>query len=297
MKFSCFALIALLFCSCTRYELESDSHVGDGSNRLIIQVSPFEQTGFGINPASRGLVSVDKVCTRLGFAAFDEQGKKVASVNQDTNTGSCFGTFQADLNDGIYDIVIVGHSTNGNATIAKPDSIRFADNKLTDTFAYHTQLTLSGNLTKEITMQRSVTMFRLNLKEKIPTNVKQLKFYYTGGSSALNAVTNLGRIQSRQTELRDVPANAYTSADNIFEIYTIPHTANDELKITITALAEDGKTELYEKVFENVPISQGKITTYKGTLFNISDDDQPQLAPLKYIVTAEDYWTEETYTF
>lgn len=289
-------IITSIFTCCTRYELEQDVVVGDGANRLTIKLSPFEKSGFDVNPSSRAIVGIDEVCTIINFAVFDSNGKKVASDNQASSSRSDFGTFNADLNDGEYNIVIVAHSTAGNATISKPDSIRFTDNKLSDTFSYYEHISLKGNLTKEICMKRCVAMFRLQLTERIPQNIKFLKFYYTGGSSTLNATTGFGKVNSRQTEIREVPEEAYTSKNNIFEVYTIPHSTDDELKMTISGLAEDGKSELDQRVFENVPVTQGQITTFSGNIFN-TGDAQDISSPFKLSITADNYWSEKKYSF
>jgi len=295
ISFICF--ITLLLSCCTRYELEENEVVaGDGTNRLTLRISPFEKSDFDVNPSSRSIVNIDQVCSRIGFAVFDANGKKVVSLNQDSKTGSGFGTLQADLNDGDYEVVIVAHSTGGNTTISKPDSIRFTDNKLSDTFYYYEKISLKGSVDKAVTLNRCVAMFRLNLPETIPQNIKYLKFYYSGGSSALNATTGFGRINSRQTEIREVPESAYTSTDNTFEIYTIPHSFNDELKITITALAADGKSELDEKVFESVPVTQGQITSFTGAIFNTNNSPENS-SPFKFTISANDNWTEHKYSF
>lgn len=299
MKNSFVWLFSLLFIftGCSKYELEDEAVTGNGESMLTIRISPFEKSNFDVNPASRTVVSIDKVCTRIGFAVFDASGKKVASVNQDSKSAG-FGTLTAGLDNGVYDIVVVAHSTGGNATISKPDSIRFTDNKVSDTFCYHEQINLKGSLTKEIVMKRCVGMVRLNINEPLPENVKQMKFEYSGGSSALNATTGFGRIQSRQTEYRTVAADAATAANNVFEIYTIPHEVNDLLKITITALASDGKTEIQKTVLEDVPVTQGMITNYHGTMFGgNSGGPADNSTPLSFTLKAEDSWTERTYNF
>ncbi len=289
-------LLAVIMTACTRYELGEDVVSGNGKNMLTIRISPFEKSNFDVNPTSRAIVGINEVCSRINFAIFDSNGKKVASTNQDNNTGNGFGTFNAALDDGEYSIVIVAHSTGGNATISRPDSIRFADNKVSDTFAYYEHITLTGNLTKEIVMKRCVAMFRLQLTERIPANIKYLKFYYTGGSSTLDATTGFGRVNSRQTEIREVPEAAYTSYDNIFEIYTIPHSTNDELKLTISALAADGKSELDEKTFDVIPVTQGQITRFTGTIFNTNDYPSPSM-PINFVIKADNNWTEKKYSF
>lgn len=296
-----FLLLTIIALSgCARYILDEEDVASKGDSQLTIRISPFEKSSFDINPTSRATVGINEICSRIGFAVFDSNGKKVASVNQDSKTGG-FGTLKANLNDGVYEIVIVAHSTGGNATISKPDSIRFTDNKVTDTFYYYEQINLNGSLTKDITMKRCVGMLRLNLNESIPADVKQLKFEYSGGSSALNAKTGFGRIQSRQTEYRSVAADAATATRNTFDIYTIPHEKDDVLKITITALAADGKTELLKTVLEDVPVTQGMITNYNGSIFgggtSIPGTGEDSLSPFNISLKADKDWTEQTFNF
>lgn len=288
VKVSLFAMVvALCFTGCAKYELED----GGGDMRLTFRVSPFEKSDFDVNP-SRATVGVGEVCSRLSLVVFDVTGKKVKTVNQES-TDEGFGTLAANVNSGTYDVVIIGHSTDGNPTISKPDSIRFKDNKLSDMFSYYERLTVGDYIDKGVTLKRSVAMFRLRLTEAVPAEVKQLKFYYTGGSSALNATTNLGKIQSRQTEILDVGESAHTETCNVFEVYTIPHEVDDLLKMDITPLDANGNALGEGLTFESVPVSQGKITTYEGRLFDRSD----VVSPLNIAITVDDDWEETVMHF
>lgn len=293
----CLLSLLLVLTGCAKYEFDDEKVSGNGESQLTIRISPFEKSNFDVNPMSRAVVGIDEVCTRIGFAVFDASGNKVVSLNQESK-GAGFGTLKANLDDGVYDVVIVAHSTGGNATISKPDSIRFTDNKVTDTFCYHEKVNLQGSLTKDVLLKRCVSMVRLNLQEAIPANVKQMKFEYSGGSSALNAVTGFGRVQSRQTEYRTVSVNASTAANNVFDIYTIPHEEDDVLKITITALASDGKTEILKTVLDDVPVTQGMITNYNGTIFGGgSGGTGDSSMSVSLTLKADNSWKEMTYSF
>lgn len=291
------AALACLSVSCTKYALPGDeeektpanssgnSSESEGSNSggtkvddatLTLYVSDFSQTDF----VSRASAPLKNKCSRLGFSIFNESGKKVKVINQEfSNDG--FGTFALNVPDGVYDVVVVGHSTEGSTTISKPDSIRFKNNKVTDTASYYEQITVNGKTSKSITLQRSVAMVRFVVKGVVPENVKQFKFYYTGGSSALNAVTNFGRIKSKQTEYRSVPDDYHTKSGGIFEIFTIPHAKDGELKITVTALDEAGNS-VKETVFEKVPVTQEVITVWELNMFGEPEggDGSESLSPM-----------------
>ncbi len=102
-----------------------------------------------------------------------------------------------------YRVVIIGHNGTGNCTISSPEKVKFASNKLTDTFYYYGKLILTdGEETEEsIELKRAVAQFKVHITDtEIPAEAHSIKFYYTGGSSTLDATTGYGCVNSRQTE-------------------------------------------------------------------------------------------------
>lgn len=166
------------------------------------------------------------------------------------------------LAEGKYHLVIVAHSNEKNATTTDINKITFESNKLSDTFHYYKEIELvAGGNNIDVVMERVTAMFRLEIADQIPENVKQLKFYYTGGSSTLSGYTGAGSVNSRQTEIRNVQ-----SGINTYEVYTFPQPDDKKLKMTITALDASGET-VCTKTFEDVAVSKNMITCYKGNLF------------------------------
>ena len=75
-------------------------------------------------------------------------------------------------------------------------------------------------------LQRAVAAFKLHITdETIPEEVRSIKFYYTGGSSTLDATTGYGCVNSRQTEIFN-----FTDNNRDFTVYTFPH---EEMTISI----------------------------------------------------------------
>lgn len=118
----------------------------------------------------------------------------------------------------------------------------------------------------DLTLTRAVAMFRLVLTDdEIPSTVAKLKFYYLGGSSTFSPKDGYGCVQSKQTEIRPVPADFVSGT--AFEIYTLPHTEEDVLtKLTVTALDANDNI-LKERKFENIPITRNQVTRYTGSFF------------------------------
>ena len=138
---------------------------------------------------------------------------------------------------------------------------------MTDTFFYYGTLVVTDALQSyDLTLTRAVAMFRLVLTdESVPSKVAKLKFYYLGGSSTFSPKDGYGCVNSKQTEIRPVPADFVSGT--AFEVYTLPHTEEDVLtKLTVTALDANDNI-LKERTFENIPITRNQVTRYTGSFF------------------------------
>lgn len=211
--------------------------------------------------STRAIEPIGKVCTKLTISVYNVEGQRVYSVNK-KSTDADFANATMKLAEGKYHLVIVAHSNEKNATTTDINKITFESNKLSDTFHYYKEIELvAGGNNIDVVMERVTAMFRLEIADQIPENVKQLKFYYTGGSSTLSGYTGAGSVNSRQTEIRNVQ-----SGINTYEVYTFPQPDDKKLKMTITALDASGET-VCTKTFEDVAVSKNMITCYKGNLF------------------------------
>ena len=253
------ALALMLITACEKgYTAEEETLHEEQKGNVILRVKSIEMIPF--ENTSRASTTIDKLCSRLQFAVFKD-GEKVKNISQQQSDAN-FGETTITLAEGEYQLVVIGHSCTGTATITDLEKITFPSNKVTDTFYYYGTFTVgSSSQTVELELKRAVAMLRFSLTKPLANNVKQLKFYYTGGSSTFSAITGYGSVNSKQTEMRDVSEN-----QNTFEIYTFPHAQTGQIKVTITALDGNG-TEITETVMENIPVEVNKISRYEGVLF------------------------------
>lgn len=283
-------LLALTSCEKPNFGLfEEEEVVPDGYVRLKFNITHFEQIPFSSASYSRGTTDASGVCTRINLAIFNEEGK-VAAINQSIDEEK-FGEISVFVPEGDYTAVILAHSCNGNATISKPEEIKFPNNKVTDTFFYCGEVTADGDGSIDIQMRRAVAKFVLETEDKLPQNVAEVTFKYTGGSSTFDAVKGYGCVNSRQTEVRTVTEEMRGKPAS-FEIYTLPHNETGELKITVTVADENGNT-LAERNFENVPVKVNQITRYKGDFFG----SLTQFGNVSIKLKFDADWTHENYTY
>lgn len=285
-------LIIPLLSGCAKMTIEDpDEPVGDGDYTIRFSVSDYAMTDFDDIASSaksmrRERKEAKELGTILNFAVFKD-GEKILKVNQKAEDDS-FGTISANLSEGTYQVVVLIHSCSGNATISSPEKITFPDNKVTDTFAYCSDLTVDGNSECQITVERIVAKFRMGLVDAIPDDVTQLQFAYTGGSSTLDATTMHGCVNSRQKEIRMVTDHA---AGQVFDIYSFPKSDNNELTLTVTAMDASGNT-VKANEYKNVPIATNKITKYTGKFFTGNSGDEME-GDAHIVIWGDDAWEGE----
>lgn len=258
------ALIILL-ASCEKFVLDEPStNANDGNANVKIHVLNLDQQ---ISDGNKMTVSrsgeqhsLSEICSRITFAIF-ENGEKLENITQ-TTADKDFGNVGFSLDEGEYQLVVIAHNGKGNCSMTSPEKVKFANNKVTDTFYYYGTFEVTEEETDfQIPLKRAVAMFNLHINDEIPPEAKTIKFYYTGGSSTLDATTGYGCVNSKQTEELTLSA---TQKD--YQVFTFPHEEEKKLKFTISVLNASGKT-IESKIIDNVEVNCNYITTYKGNFF------------------------------
>lgn len=215
---------------------------------------------------------LEDYCSRLSIAIFDGE-EKVKILNLKAEDG--YDDIGINLDAGKYRMVAIGHNGSGNCTISSPEKVKFYKNKMTDTFFYYgTFNVIDGEDTDNyILLNRAVAQFKVHITDAtIPAEAHSIKFYYTGGSSTLDAVTGYGCVQSRQTE-----SFKLQEGKRDYSVYTFPREENKGLKMTINILDADAQS-IKEYSKEGVPVKRNNITQTHISIkdHTISDPDQKE---------------------
>lgn len=216
---------------------------------------------------------LENYCSRLSIAIFDGEEKvKLLNLKADKEG---FGDITLSLDVGDYRMVAIGHNGAGNCTISSPEKIKFYKNKMTDTFYYYGKLSVAeGEDTEEqVELTRAVAQVNVHITDTvIPQEAHTIKFYYTGGSSTLDATTGYGCVNSRQTE-----SFKLEEGQRDYSVYTFPHEQNNGLDMTVSILDSDAKTiKEYNK--EEMPVKCNNITKAEISIKDetISDPKQEE---------------------
>ncbi len=259
----CAVLAVLTMCviaSCEK-PIMSEEETGEEGGNLRVSVYAVEKVPFGdITRAEYSPASA--VLGRLNFAVYNTDGTRVKQVNQEHGAAN-FGQASFQLEEGDYLLVVVGHSSGGNPTMADPTCVKFTNSQgYTDTFLFSGLATIGEDAVDyKVALDRITSMCRFVITdEEIPAEVKKMRFYYTGGSGAFDATTGLGCVNSKQDVKFDV-----TTGMKQFDLYTFLHDQEGTIHLIVSALDESGN-ELYQRDFD-VPMEQNYITRLTGAFF------------------------------
>ena len=290
----CTTIAVCILIACEKPIIQDDSVVSGSpadANLTVtvyeIEKTPFEYFTRGTSgSAARAAKPASEACTRLNFAIYDEGGSRLKQVNQ-TKAEADFGKASFQLEPGDYTLVVVGHSSNGNPTMTNLGKIQFTNaTGYTETFLYHATVTIGEDpVEKQASLDRIVSMCRFVLTDDIPSDVKKMRFYYTGGSGAFNALTGLGSVNSKQTMTFDVTS----SSQKQFDLYTFLHEVESSIALKVTALDANDNV-LYERDFD-VPMEQNHITWLTGAFFTGSGSSSITITG----VTVNTDWAGETH--
>ena len=284
----CILCTLLSLSSCEKAITDDDSVVSgspaDKNANLQVTVFSIEKTPF--ETFTRAVTPASEVCTRLNFAIYDEGGSRVKQVNQ-TSAEADFGKASFQLAEGTYLLVVVGHSATGNPTMTDPTKVQFTNaTGYTDTYLCCANVTIGEEkVDYQVSLDRITALCRFVLTDtEIPSEVKKMRFYYTGGSGAFNATTGLGCVNSKQDVKFDI-----TSAQKQFDLYTFLHDTEGTIHLTVSAL--DASGGIYAERDFDVPMQQNYITWLSGPFFGGSSSGSTTITG----VTINTDWAGETH--
>ena len=273
------SFLALLLSNCESPVITDDERMEPQGN-LKVSIYQIEQTPFSaLTRAESGIA-----CSRLNFIVYDESGSRLNQVSQKVEEPG-FGTAAFQLEEGIYQLVVVGHSASGNPTTTNLSKIQFTNGTgYSDTFLYYGEVTVGTEQTDwEVSLHRIVSLCRFVITDDIPAEVKKLRFYYTGGSGAFDAATGLGSVASKQSVTFDVQ-----EGQKQFDLYTFLHNPSDNIALKVTALDASG-SPLRERDFD-VPMKQNEVTWLTGSYFSGSTSGSTSIS-----ITINTDWAGETH--
>ena len=256
--FVLFCLISVCVVSCEKPMFPDEA--GDDNPNLVVSVYQMETAIFS---GASTRTEPSQLCSRFNFAVYDSDGTRIRQVNQDIDDKS-FGTVGFQLPEGKYQVVVVGHSSNGNPAMTNPAKIQFKNNQgFTDTFLSNNYVEIGeSEVSLPVSLSRIVSLCRFVITDPIPANVAQIRFQYKGGSGAFDAATGLGSVNSIQKASFPVESGHESTS---YDLYTFLHAEEGTIHLQVTAY--DANENIVNDREFDVPLKRRMITTLTGPYF------------------------------
>lgn len=218
--------------------------------------------------------------TTLNFVVY-QSGSKVKGITQKEGDES-FGEVGMKLTPGSYQVMVLAHSSSANPTLSDPSNIKFTNSDgFSDTFIAYQDVTVEATAkTHEINVVRASAMVRFKTKDAKPAEAKRVRFYYEGGSGAINVLTGYGVDKSKQVVFVDLP-DSLTGKPLQFDLYTFPRNDESTLKLVVSMFDENEDLIVYPgteegtRTFTNIPVKKNQITECSGYFFTDGSGENP----------------------
>jgi hypothetical protein len=283
-SFMLLTLTMLTLASCSSdFDFPTDEEPESGK-AIEFTITPYETEKFKS--------AASDAFSQLSLALLPTSGSNSPVTITQNDSDKNLGTISATIPFGEYELVIVGHNGDGEALVAKADSVVFPANKITDTFCHYQVL----NVTKEsasdlaIELKRCVAKMEIVNTDAIPAWAAKIETRAKGGGMSLNPKTGLATCPAVQEKASDIPQSYIGKTEKRFSTYSFLTDEETDMEFNITFFDSEGNAKIVHS-FTEVPMRVNQITRYTGELFSTS-------AEVKSGITADTAWGEtKEYTF
>lgn len=218
--------------------------------------------------------NLESRCTRLNYVLF-QNGNKLKTFTQ-KRTDSDFGHKSFDLAPGTYQLLLLAYDGDSNPTISSPEKITFGNKSpgMSDVLYAYQELTVTEEAsTLYIPLRWASSTFQLHSTDDVPSWVRSIRIYYTGGSSTLSALTGMGNANSRQEVIFDIN-DSHTGSPLLLEVYSFPR-SDRNIKMQIT-VSNDSQV-LLERQYDDIRLSPGSLLRYEGRFFGETQEEMQKI--------------------
>ena len=280
-----FLCVLFLLLSC---QSGPDETMLDDECTVTFSVSNYRQVSFDdLSSSGTSRATISMTLANLSLTIFNAETNervsptilhKSTDYDSDAETAKTFSKFSVSLPYGHYRVLALGYNGSRECNIASLDHISWAEDYVPNTFLYCEELTLNEETShsKEITLRRVVSAFRVTAEDAIPAELKKMRFISTAGGTVLNAMTGLAPQSTGRTSEIDVPAS-YVGKEGVdFTVYLFLPEEQTNGNYTIQALGQNDAV-LCQKHFYDVPLRINYLTVWQGNAFEQGDVDTPDI--------------------
>ena len=199
-------------------EEKTSSSEQEVKGNLILKISVAGVTPMETTRAEEADLS--QFFTTLNLAVY-QNGEKVKKIVSQKVTDNNFGILSMQLEPGIYQVLVVAHSSEGNPDFSNLKQIKFTNSDgFSDTFYSLSEIEVKEETEEHsLELTRVTSLLRFVINDAIPREVSMIEFTLTGGSGAFDATTGFGSVRSQQKITFTIDHSQI--APYVFDFYTI----------------------------------------------------------------------------
>lgn len=271
-------MVTALLSSCEKMVPSEGTGVKNADKaNVVLRVSRFEQTP--LENLTR--TPVGNVCTRLSFAIYDETGTRTELLSQKEGDAD-FGVASLSLEEGDYQLVVVGHSGMNNPSFKANEKVSITGKNMTDTFWGSETLKVGAEqVNMNLSLKRIVSLVRILPDDDFPEEADSIQISYKGSRGSFDGLTGYGSTTAKQTVGLSLKGDSRQ-----IEFYLIPRDEEDMIDMTVETFS--AATRLTQKIIENVPLQRNSATICRGILF----DNESNTRNSSVMVSVDDTWEE-----
>ncbi len=261
--------IAVLVCSCEKVEVPKLDDNGQPLCELKVTFGLFDIT---LNEMETKASLSQSSVTKISFAVFDKNGKRVVFEEQKRGVSEKFGEIDCKLTSDTYTLIAVAHKSKSSPAVSL-ETVKFPNdgtvgNEVDDTFSALQSVTIGDGNYQEVNMmlKRVVALFQLVCEDSLPQNVKSFVIDVSAGSDSFNPNTGYATYSKPFRLYYSVDPTDWGKKNYTLNCYTFLQEDTVEMDISITAVDVDGE-EMRSIKFNKVLLTLNKRVTATGSFF------------------------------
>lgn len=206
----------------------------------------------------------------------DKESRYEYKVRQNTTDNKNFGCIKVYVPSGKYKLIAVAAKTNSVSETNRIDiksatEVVFPNNIPSDMAYICKDITIdeeSDIQTFDCTLQRGISVFKLQAKDLATSNLKSITCSISGKcGNVFNPSTGYCKSEAKVNRTFNLDRDDIINKRiNVMNYVFLSEDDTNEINITVKTIDKDGKT-VKEMTFEKVHLVKGKQTTYQGPIF------------------------------
>ena len=236
------------------------------TKRMLLCFSPYT-----IEPMTRGQtttsVNLADLVTKLDVYIVDRTDHDTTAIHQEKSiAGNNFGIIDVELvSSRTYDLYAIAHKFNGQVTFANSRFVFPDDENFRVCLYAHAEFTPATTSSLTVEMQKIVGMFKLVMPEDKPDEAVKMRFLIDSMGMRFHVDGYTEDIQQRTAIINSMTPNSGSITFNVFITADSLYAINN---VDVIADALDASNEIVKRrVFTDVPIKDGWVTTFTGPFF------------------------------